>query len=84
MAYQVVLSRNAKRDLDKASHKTREKIVSVFDMLQDDPYVGKKLKGEYAGTWAIRAWPYRIMYQILETKLLVHVVRIRHRKDAYR
>ena len=53
-------------------------------MLKDDPHMGKKLKGEYAGTWAIRAWPYRIMYQILETKLLVHVVRIRHRKDAYR
>lgn len=52
--------------------------------LSRDPFVGKKLDGEYKGYWSIRVWPHRIVYQIFKNELIVYVVKIKHRKDVYR
>ena len=45
---------------------------------------GKKLEGEYAGARVIRVWPYRIIYEVRKRKLLIVVLRVADRKDAYR
>jgi len=43
----------------------------------------KKLK-DTKGSWRIRVGVYRILYEIDDTRSLVTVLRIRHRKEAYR
>ena len=43
----------------------------------------KKLK-DSEGNWRIRAGAYRILYEINDARSLVTVLRIRHRKEAYR
>ena len=84
MAYLVVLSHDARKELDKAELAVRQKVIRVFDALSVNPLSGKKLKGEYAGLYAVRAWPYRITYQIFDKKLIILILRIRHRKDVYK
>lgn len=84
MVYKILLAKSAEKELDKASQSVKEKVVAIFDVLQENPYAGKVLSGELIGLRSLKAWPYRIIYQIVETKLVVHIVRIRHRKDAYR
>ncbi len=84
MKYQILLAPSAKKEFGKLPADAMRKIEEVIDMISQAPYAGKKLGGEYAGLWAVRAWPYRIMYEIVETRVVVYVVRIRHRKDAYR
>lgn len=52
--------------------------------LAQDPYQGKPLKGVYRGLWKYRVGDYRIIYKIEQTKLVVFVLRIRHRREVYR
>ena len=46
--------------------------------------VGKPLRGDLAGVWSARRGTYRILYRIREAPSEVVVLRIEHRKDAYR
>lgn len=84
MIYQVLLVRRAEREFDSFSVGVQGKILKVLELLESDPYQGKALRGPLLGCWTIRAWPFRIVYEIDRKKHCVHVVTITHRKDAYR
>ena len=45
---------------------------------------GKPLQFELAGIWAARRGTYRVLYRINENAHEVVVLRIEHRRDAYR
>ena len=47
------------------------------------PHGSVKLAGE-DNFWRIRIGQYRVVYRIDDERLLVLVVRVAHRKDAYR
>ena len=84
MKYRVVLVQSAQKEFNKAPRNIQEKVLLVFGALETNPYSGKPLRGEYAGVWTMRAWPFRVIYEIIEAALVVTVIRVRHRKDAYR
>jgi mRNA interferase RelE/StbE len=46
--------------------------------------VGKPLRDDLAGVWSARRGTYRVLYRIHETKHEVLVLRIDHRREAYR
>ena len=82
--YQVVLTKKAKKDLDKINQKYRKRIQVTLLMLANDPYQGKKLIGKYHKYRSIRVWPYRILYIPQKKKLIVFVIRIGHRQGVYK
>ncbi len=84
MAYQVLLVRRAEREFDSLSEGVRLKVFKVLELLQADPFQGKALKGPLSGCWTIRAWPFRVVYEVDQKKRVVYIVTITHRKDAYR
>lgn len=84
MVYRLVISRDAQKSLDKLSPAARRKVIRVLDALVADPFIGKKLHGELEGYWAVRAWPFRVIYRIRDRQLEVLVLTIKHRKDVYR
>lgn len=84
MAYQVLLVRRVEREFDSLSEGVRLKVFKVLELLRSDPFQGRALKGRLLGCWSIRAWPFRVVYEVDQKKRLVHVVTITHRKDAYR
>ncbi len=49
-----------------------------------NPLLGKPLKGRLAGAHSVYVWPHRIVYAPFHAQKTVIVLRIRHRKDAYR
>jgi mRNA-degrading endonuclease RelE of RelBE toxin-antitoxin system len=50
-----------------------------------DPFrVGSPLRGEVAGIFSARRGTYRIVYRVLDEPRDVVVLRIEHRRDAYR
>ena len=53
-------------------------------MLEADPFQGKPLKGRLQGSYSCRVGSYRIIYKIFQSKLLVIVIDIGHRRDIYR
>ena len=57
----------------------------ITGALVDNPQrVGKPLRGELAGIHAARRGTYRVLYRINEAAREVVVLRIEHRRDAYR
>jgi mRNA interferase RelE/StbE len=60
------------------------RVVAAVDDLSSNPYpqgMRKLVSTEH--TFRIRVGDYRVIYNIFESKLIVEIVRVRHRKDAY-
>ncbi|MFH1712867.1 MAG: type II toxin-antitoxin system RelE/ParE family toxin [Candidatus Jacksonbacteria bacterium] len=83
MRYQVVLKKAAQKNLARIDQRYKPRISFVLLELSNNPYLGKKLKGELRDFYSLRVWPYRIIYQIIKNKLIVFVVQIKHRQRAY-
>lgn len=61
------------------------KVVAAVSDLANDPFphgVKKLVGSEY--TYRIRIGDYRVVYEVFENKLIIEIVRVRHRKDVYR
>lgn len=53
--------------------------------LRDNPRrVGKPLREPLAPLYSARRGEYRVLYRIMDRVLLIDVVRMTHRRDAYR
>jgi len=83
--YRVEISRNAAKDLRAIDRNWIPRIVATIETLETDPRPSgcKKLIGS-DHTYRLRIGDYRVVYDIQDQTLIVHVVRIRHRRDAYR
>ena len=56
----------------------------VGPLLDDPRRVGAPLRGPLAGVWSARRGTYRVLYRIEESAREVIVLRVAHRRDAYR
>ena len=43
----------------------------------------KKLKGQWQGFYRLRLRNYRVIYEKIEDRLVIHIVRVAHRKEVY-
>ena len=53
-------------------------------LVREPRRVGKPLRGDLAGIWSARRGTYRILYRVREDPREIVVLRIEHRRDAYR
>ena len=79
MPYEVRVAKQAKKDIDKLTAKQKAKLHDILlNVLAHDPYVGKKLLGDLAGSYSLRLnFKDRVVYSIDETKKTVYVERAR-------
>ena len=58
-------------------------IKAIRKKLTEEPSAyGKPLAGQYKGFWKLKIGPYRIVYQIFESKLTVYVIKVGYRRDS--
>ena len=83
-SYRVVLTSSAEKELKGLSAQLNARIVPRLENLVSNPRPPgcKKLKGGDK-EWRIRVGDYRVVYTIEDAKLLVEVMRIRHRSEVY-
>jgi mRNA interferase RelE/StbE len=83
-SYRVVFTASAARELKKLPSQVIARMVTRIQSLASNPRPAgcKKLQGGDR-EWRIRVGDYRVIYTIDDSKLLVEVTRIRHRKDVY-
>ena len=72
----------AVRQLKKFPKTEVKKIIRKLESLASDPHAGKILKGELEGLRSLRAWPYRIIYAVKETSIIIYSVA--HRQGVYK
>jgi mRNA interferase RelE/StbE len=85
VAHRIELTPRAKRDLKKLSGDARAKIQPHIEALalEPRPHGVIKLEDE-ANLWRIRVGAYRILFEVYDDILLVLVVKIADRREAYR
>ncbi|MFN8453519.1 MAG: type II toxin-antitoxin system RelE/ParE family toxin [Anaerolineae bacterium] len=85
MSYQVVLLKAAERDLSRLDKAVLPNVAKHLKALEADPRPANvtKLRGT-ENEWRIRVGDYRIIYEINDDKRVVAILRIRHRREAYR
>ena len=85
MSYKIFIDPSAERDLGKIDIRRQGKIIDAIDELARTPRPPgvKKLTGSDS-SYRIRVGDYRILYQIKDRELTILVIRIAHRRDAYR
>lgn len=84
MTYSVSIKQSAVIALEKVEREDRLRIITAIDLLKTNPAAGGVLKGEFSGLRRIRIVNYRVVYEVLDQKLVVLVIRIGHRREVYR
>lgn len=84
--YRVEIEKQAEKSLGKIPQADRNRIISKIAQLQSEPRPDGciKLKGSLSDLYRIRSGNYRIVYGIIDDRLLILVVNIDNRKDVYR
>lgn len=85
MAYRLELSPRARRDLKKLPAQVRARLKGPIDALAHTPRPpgAVKLGGE-EDTYRIRVGSYRVLYEVHDRILLVVLLKVADRKEAYR
>ncbi|HSE91013.1 MAG TPA: type II toxin-antitoxin system RelE/ParE family toxin [Candidatus Binatia bacterium] len=83
--HEVFLERAAERDLKALSLTVYDRVVSHLKALSRNPRPAgcKKITGSRSD-WRIRIGDYRVIYEIDDRAKVIRVMRIRHRREAYR
>ena len=83
--YEVRLARRVTRALSALQHREQQRIRAALDLLAENPRPPNcvAIKGEES-VYRVRVGDHRIVYEVLDAVLLVHVVRIGHRREIYR
>jgi mRNA interferase RelE/StbE len=82
--YLIVFARAARKELEALPEATALRILARIESLAALPRPRGCLKLTGSDKyWRIRVGDYRVLYSIDDAELLIDVVAVRHRKDAY-
>ena len=83
-SYRIEIKRSAGKELERLPAGDKRRVITRIRSLAQDPRPpgAKKLSGEEK--YRIRQGNYRILYEIYDEIITVVVVRIAHRREAYR
>ena len=84
MSYSLSIKQSAAKSLETVPKPDRLRIIDVIDALRTNPAAGSLLKGELSGLRRVRVGSYRVVYEVVEDRLTILLVRIGHRRDVYR
>jgi mRNA interferase RelE/StbE len=84
MNYRVILSRSARKQMERLSGEIENRILDKLSELETNPRpIGcKKLQNRDA--WRVRIGDYRVIYEIHDQVLQIIVVTVGHRREVYR
>ena len=84
MSFSLRIKASAAKELERVPRSNRLRIGAAIDRLANYPLAGSVLKGDLRGLRRLRVGDYRILYEVRNNDLVVLVVRIAHRREAYR
>jgi mRNA interferase RelE/StbE len=86
LAWKIELTASAEKELAKLDKTVARRIIKYLrDRVAIEPRAsGKALRGDHSGLWRYRVGDYRVICEIYDDKISVLVVRVGHRKEAYR
>ena len=87
MKYGVEISEFAEKELLKLDSSQRRQIMAWIKKnlvdCEDSRRTGHPLTEEFQGLWRYRVGRYRIIAEIIDSRLVIVVVEVEHRKNIY-
>ncbi len=88
MAWRIEFEPQARKELDRLGSEASARIVRTIRTrvanLEDARSIGEPLAGTWSGYWRYRFGDYRVIARIDDERLMILVVRVAHRREAYR
>ena len=88
MAWTIEFEPTALKELKKLGREPARQIVRTLEEriapLEDPRSLGAALTGKWRGYWCWRMGDYRVIARVEDERVLILVVRVAHRRDAYR
>ena len=82
--YKILIRPSVTKDFKSIPRKDQKKILVRIEALADDPRPPSSIKLSGDERYRIRQGNYRILYEIQDDVLIIIVVKVAHRKDAYK
>ncbi len=84
-SYKIQWKESALKELQSIPKKYIPKIINEVESLSSNPFPpgNKKLSGSEK-TYRLRVGIYRITYEVDKAQLIVQIIQVKHRKDAYK
>ena len=87
--YKIAETENYSKKItsNKYNHLYQKIFEDVYPILRGNPFFGvniKKLKGKYKDIYRFKIGNYRLFYKVEEQKLIIFIIDIQSRQDAYR
>ncbi len=82
--YRIEIDKAAEKAIKSLDKPIRLRIEAAIDDLCSEPRPSGCTKLTGHDGWRIRVGTYRILYEIMDQVLVVHVVKVDHRRDIYR
>ncbi|MFH2110708.1 MAG: type II toxin-antitoxin system RelE/ParE family toxin [Candidatus Bathyarchaeota archaeon] len=82
--YSLKVTRTFEKNLRLLNKIQRVRIDEAVTNLEEDPHLGKPLKGPLSGRWSLRVGDYRVIYIVDDVGLSVTLLDVQHRRTVYR
>jgi len=82
--YEIFFRKSVIKDFRKIPKKDGQRIIQAIRKLAREPRPPQAKKLSSQERYRLRCGVYRVLYEIQERRLIIYVVRARHRKEEYR
>ena len=74
MAHSLDVPRRFEKDFRKLPLDIRRRVDTEARALENDPFLGKRLRGEFEGSHSLRIGDYRVIYRVIPSEKRVILI----------
>lgn len=82
--YSLIITKKARDNLKNIHLREHDKVLAALELLSLNPHPSKAIRLAGTDSMRVRVGDYRIVYQVIESALVVQVINISHRRDVYK
>jgi mRNA interferase RelE/StbE len=83
MNFRLETTRKFEKDFKKLASDIKRRVDQQVKTLETQPYSGKRLRGEFEGSYSFRIGDYRIIYWVNEAEKRIVLLTVAHRRNVY-
>lgn len=83
-SYKLVIKKSVAKDLRNIPNKNIKQILKCFDALIENPRVDGCIKLSVQERYRVRQGLYKFIYEIQDLELIIVIVNVAHRSEAYK
>jgi mRNA interferase RelE/StbE len=83
MNFRLETTGKFEKDFRKLAADLKRRVDREVKTLETQPYSGKRLRGEFEGSYSFRIGDYRVLYWVDEAERRIVLLTVAHRRTVY-